>query len=166
MTTTTEKTQELKQKQKNTTPRPIELARDTLKTLSEEVKDLVEDGTFPTINEAIMETLYKQGNHKTFNTYMGWQKRGKKVKKGEKAFLLWGRPKDQHGNPVTEDEQTQNKQEEETTEQDPTEETYKFFPIVYLFSNEQVEDIVAEEQEENITTEPQEQPQLEPLPYE
>ncbi len=165
MTTTTEKTQELKQK--HTTPRPIEVARDTLKTLSEEVKDLVEDETFPTINEAIMETLYKQGNHKTFNTYIGWQKRGKKVKKGEKAFLLWGRPKDQHGNPVTDnnEEHSQEEKDSETT-QDPTKENFKFFPVVYLFRNEQVENIVAEEQEENTTIELQEKPTLEPLPYE
>jgi hypothetical protein len=162
MTTTAEKTKELKQERK---PRPIEIARDTLKTLSEEVKDLVDDGTFATINDAIMETLYKQGKHRTFNTFMGWKRIGKKVKKGEKAFLLWGRPKDQHGNPATDtEENNQEEQEAETPIQDPTEENYKFYPIAYLFSNAQVEDI-EQEREATTNTDPQEKPQLEPLPY-
>ena len=159
--TTTEKTKELKQERK---PRPIEIARDTLKTLSEEVKDLVDDGTFATINDAIMETLYKQGGHRIFNTFMGWKRLGKKVKKGEKAFLLWGRPKDQHGNPATDREE--NNQEAETAVQDPTEENYKFYPIAYLFSNRQVEDSEEVREEENHEVEQQEhKPHLEPLPY-
>ena len=163
MTTTAEKTKELKQERK---PRPIDIARDTLKTLSEEVKDLVDDGTFPTINDAIMETLYKQGNHKVFNTFMGWKRIGKKVKKGEKAFLLWGRPKDQHGNPVTDrEENNQEEQEAETAVKDPTEENYKFYPIAYLFSNAQVEEIEQPIQEENNQVEQQKKPQLEPLIY-
>lgn len=162
MTTTAEKTTELKQERKS---RPIDIARDTLKALSEEVKDLVDDGTFPTINDAIMETLYKQDNHKIFNTFMGWKRIGKKVKKGEKAFLLWGRPKDQHGNLATDtEENNQEEKEAETVVQEPTEENYKFYPIAYLFSNAQVEDI-EQEREENTNTDQQGKPQLEPLPY-
>lgn len=152
MTTTAEKTQELKEMKE---PRPIELARERLKLLSLEVKDLVDDGTFETINDAIMETLYKSPEHRTFNSFMSWKQQGKKVKKGEKAFLLWSKPKHIPKETIPQaDESEENKQEDE----------YKFYGIAYLFSNAQVEDIeapVSEEQE----PEPQDR-QLEPLPYE
>lgn len=133
--TTTEKTEELKAAK---TKRPIDIARDTLITLSNEVKDLVEDGTFPTINAAIIETLYKDGGHHTFNTFMRWKKLGKSVKKGEKAFLLWSKP-------IRTGEAKQKEGTEEDTENEllsPEEEAeYKYYGIAYLFSNAQVEDI-------------------------
>ena len=151
MTTTTEKTQELKEKKE---PRPIELARERLKLLSLEVKDLVEDGTFETVNDAIMETLYKSREHRTFNSFMGWKQQGKQVKKGEKAFLLWSKPKNIAKDPKP-DEET-----EESTQDD----MYKYYGIAYLFSNAQIEDIAPPESEKEV-----QQPQgrlLEPLPYE
>lgn len=132
--TTTEKTEELKAQQKK---RPIDIARDTLITLSNEVKDLIEDGTFPTINTAIMETLYKDGSHHTFNTFMRWKKLGKSVKKGEKAFLLWSKPVR-----TGEAKQKEGIEEEENELLSPEEEVeYKYYGIAYLFSNAQVEDI-------------------------
>lgn len=134
MTTTAEKTQELKGQQKK---RLIDIARDTLITLSNEVKDLVEDGTFPTINAAIMETMYKEGNHRIFNTYMSWKKIGKQVKKGAKAFLLWSKP-------IRTGEPKQQQEEAEETGEvllSPEEAEYKYYGIAYLFSNAQVEDI-------------------------
>ncbi len=123
--TTTEKTQELKEK------RPIEEARERLKLLSLEVKDLVEDGTFETVNDAIMETMYKSREHRTFNSFMGWKQYGKKVKKGEKAFLLWSKPKN-----IAKDQKP-----EEETEESTQDDMYKYYGIAYLFSNAQVEDI-------------------------
>ena len=125
--TTTEKTQELKEK------RPIEEARERLKLLSLEVKDLVEDGTFETVNDAIMETMYKSREHRTFNSFMGWKQQGKKVKKGEKAFLLWSKPKNIAKDPKPEEE----------TEKSTQDDMYKYYGIAYLFSNAQVEDIEA-----------------------
>jgi len=68
-------------------------ARETLKALSQEVYDLVEAGTFNSVNDAIMETLYKNGTHREFKSYRQWQRDGFQVKKGEKAFMLWARPK-------------------------------------------------------------------------
>ncbi len=151
--TTTEKTEELKA---GKTKRPIDIARDTLITLSNEVKDLVEDGTFPTINTAIIETLYKDGNHQTFNTFMRWKKLGKSVKKGEKAFLLWSKP-------IRTGEAKQ--KEEEDTENEllsPEEEAeYKYYGIAYLFSNAQVEDVLKPEP----TTEAVEEAELPALMY-
>jgi hypothetical protein len=118
-------------------------ARDILKTLSQEVYDLVESGTFPTVNDALMETLYKDGPHREFKNYAQWRREGFRVKAGEKPFLLWGRPKD-----IEQAEEAQ--------------EAGKYFPLAYVFSNAQIEPI-AEEQEE-----PEPIPQravLEPLPY-
>ena len=151
MTTTAEKTKELKEKRE---PRPIELARERLKLLSLEVKDLVEDGTFETVNDAIMETLYKSREHRTFNSFMGWKQQGKQVKKGEKAFLLWSKPKN-----ITKDPKP-----DEETEESTQDDMYKYYGIAYLFSNAQVEDIEIPESE---APEPEPQGrQLEPLPYE
>lgn len=150
MTTTTEKTHELKDTKE---PRPIDQARERLKLLSLEVKDLVDDGTFETINDAIMETLYKSREHRTFNSFMGWKQLGKRVKKGEKAFLLWSKPKQVPKEAVPQTYGSEeNKQEDE----------YKFYGIAYLFSNAQVEDIETAESEQE--PEPQGR-QLEPLPY-
>lgn len=157
MTITTEKTQELKDTKE---PRPIDQARERLKLLSLEVKDLVDDGTFETINDAIMETLYKSREHRTFNSFMGWKQQGKLVKKGEKAFLLWSKPKHVPKEPVTDEVN----EEADTDHANPTQEEYRFYGIAYLFSNAQVEDIP---QPVNDNPEPELQSkELEPLPYE
>ena len=134
---------------KNEVKATVKEARETLKALSQEVSDLVEAGTFCTINDAIMETLYKNNVHREFKSYRQWRKDGFQVRKGEKAFLLWARPKD-----------IERTKEEETTTSET--EKNKFFPIAYLFSNAQVDPIHQDESppvQEPITAE------LEPLPY-
>jgi antirestriction protein ArdC len=142
--------------------RPIDEARERLKLLSLEVKDLVDDETFYTINDAIVETLYKDETHREFKSYRQWKKEGHQVKKGEKAFLLWAKPK-----------QIQKPMEEGKTAED-LEEMIKYFPIAYLFSNAQVDPIGdnPEENEYNHESSKQErQPEqpakisLEPLEY-
>jgi hypothetical protein len=117
--------------------------RDMLKALSQEVYDFVESGTFPTVNEALMEIMYKDGPHWEFKSFRQWRKEGFMVKAGEKPFLLWGKPKDI-----------------ELLEE--SEIAPKFFPLVYLFSNAQVEPMTSETEEPEPA--PQE-PELEPLPY-
>lgn len=149
MTTTAERTQELKEQQA-AKKRPIDAARERLILLSAEVRDMVEDGMFDTVNAAIMETMYKDKTHRVFDTFMGWKLKGKKVKKGEKAFILWSKPKNLE---KKEPEPTP----EDTTEEThtPEDETFKFFGIAYLFSNAQVEDISLPEPEpEKVETEP------------
>lgn len=111
-----------------TKKRPIDEARERLKLLSLEVKDLVDDETFYTINDAIVETLYKDESHRIFKSYRQWKKEGQQVRKGEKAFLLWARPK-----------QIQKPMAEAPPEN--LEEMIKYFPIAYLFSNAQVDPI-------------------------
>ena len=146
--TTENKTQQKEEKQAKEKKRPIDIARENLKLLSLEVKDLVEDGTFFTINDAIMETLYKDETHKEFKSYRQWKKEGYQVKKGEKAFLLWAKPK-QIQKPIA-----------DGTAKEELEEMLKFFPIAYLFSNAQVDEIdgtTAQSQEEPTTNNSQEQ---------
>lgn len=137
--------------------RPIDIARENLKLLSLEVKDLVEDGTFFTINDAIMETLYKDNTHREFKSFRQWKKDGYHVNKGEKAFLLWAKPK-----------QIQKPIEDGKSEND-IDEMLKYFPIAYLFSNAQVSEIETPSPEENQEAETEQQEQqannLEPLIY-
>jgi hypothetical protein len=85
--------------------------------------------TGESVNELLIQS-YTKGEHKEFNTLKSWNKKGYTVKKGEKAFLIWGKPK-------------KNEDKEET----PTETTEediikgKYWPIAYLFSNAQVNKI-------------------------
>jgi len=109
--------------------RPIDEARERLKILSLEVADLVEDGTFYSINDAIVETLYKDDTNRMFKSYGQWKKEGYQVRKGERAFLLWARPK-QIQRPLA-----------DSTAKEELEDMIKYFPLAYLFSNAQVDQV-------------------------
>lgn len=76
-----------------------------------------------TINQLIVEHIYSDEHNQKFNTFKGWIKDGFVVQKGEKAFLLWGRKKQEVEKPNG---------EQKTEELD-------FFPITFVFSNNQVE---------------------------
>jgi len=77
------------------------------------------------VNDIIVNFIHKKGEHQEFKTFKGWLKDGKAVKKGEHAFLVWGRPK-------AVQEQEQGKKTEGETDED------KFFPVSFIFSNAQV----------------------------
>ena len=115
--------------------RPIDEARERLKILSLEVADLVADETFFSINDAIVETLYKDEANRMFKSYGQWKKEGYQVRKGEKAFLLWAKPKEIQ-RPLAE-----NKAKE-------LDEMMKYFPLAYLFSNAQVDQLNPTEEQE------------------
>lgn len=100
--------------------------REELKALSKPFKKLVEVGEIDTINEGLTAYYSDQG-HRNLKTLKQWNQAGKKVKKGEHALLLWGRPK-----AVTRKEVTQEAQAE-------SEET-DFYPICFVFSDSQVEE--------------------------
>jgi len=103
---------------------PIQEKREILKALSLQVAPLIEIGTFDNINNAIVDS-YKTTEHQEFKTFKQWKADGYFVKKGMKAFLVWGRPK--------------GSQDEEEKETDAESDDLKFFPIAYIFSNAQVE---------------------------
>jgi hypothetical protein len=103
--------------------------REALKELSKLARILVKEEAFDTINEAIIETVYRKDGHEEFNTLPEWNKRGFRVIKGSRAFVVWGRPKK-----VQEAEQNQTEEEPEEGEDNG-----KIWPLCYLFSNLQVE---------------------------
>ncbi len=74
-----------------------------------------------TINEILIDVLYKKNGAEEFKTFNEWRKNGKTVKKGEKALIIWGQPRTK----------TQEIKGEEVDE-------YSFFPMCYLFSDKQV----------------------------
>ena len=104
---------------------PIQVKREFLKTISKTAAVYVEQGDFETVNEAIINTVYKDDTHKFFKTFNQWKADGFFVLKGEKAFIVWGRP-------------TKEQKAEEGKEPSAEDES-RFFPLAFLFSNAQVE---------------------------
>ena len=96
-------------------------ARERLKELSNSVKGLVESEKYSTINEAIIETVYKKDGHTEFRKFGEWKQDGYKILKGSKAFVVWGKP-------------TQGMRINKTEDA----EVFDMFPLCYLFSNKQV----------------------------
>lgn len=96
--------------------------RNTLKALSQQIKPLIKEGVFSTVNEGLIE-IYKENNPeiKEFNTFWQWKDKGFTILKGSKAFLVWGQP-------------VSRPQENEGSDEDE----FNFFPLCYLFSNLQV----------------------------
>jgi hypothetical protein len=115
--------------------RPIDIAREHLKELSKTVKPLVDQGKFETINEAILETIYKDGINQEFKSYSHWKEDGYQVRKGEKAFTLWGKPKEN----AHEKEGQEKDVRKETDIQSHEDDAHTFFPVAFIFSNAQVD---------------------------
>ncbi|MGB0521425.1 MAG: ArdC-like ssDNA-binding domain-containing protein [Flammeovirgaceae bacterium] len=92
--------------------------REALKALSNALKPLVKTGVHATVNEAIIEHYKQEGGHTTFNTLKQWNEAGRRIKKGSKAFVVWGSPK--------------------KTKRDEEDDEYSFFPLCYLFSDQQL----------------------------
>jgi ferritin len=97
--------------------------RQQLKQISRVVMMAVKEGQYSSINEGLAD-IYAQEGHTELNSFRGWIKKGFAVKKGEKALLLWGQPK-------------------ESTKQEPQEgpedSKNQFWPLAYVFSQNQVE---------------------------
>lgn len=99
--------------------------RQRLIEISQVAKQLLQTGEFSTVNEAILNGIYKEQHPdiETFKTYNQWKNEGRQVIKGSKGFVVWGKPKKaQEENPNTDEK-----------------EAYKYWPMCYLFSNLQTE---------------------------
>lgn len=114
--------------------KPRDLAYQLLVEHSKQVKSLVKEGIYPTINQAIVEEIYKDADNREFKTYKQWQKEEQQVKKGEHGFPLWGAPKE-----VEKDLDKQEIQKEEKNEDERS-----YYPIAYTFSDRQVEPRIKE----------------------
>lgn len=109
--------------------------RDWLRAISadfqaqQKLMELTGADYIPTINEMLHAYYAKQNNITELNTFDQWKEKGYQVRKGEKAYLFWGKPRAKYAvlteEPTTEDEQGE-----------PTETTARandYFPICYLF---------------------------------
>lgn len=78
----------------------------------------------PTINNIIMHVFYPEGE---YSTYKGWKDKGYQVKKGSKAFPVWGK-------------KLKFRKEVETPK-GTKEKEYSAFPLANLFHESQVEKV-------------------------
>jgi len=117
--------------------------RKTLIELSKFVRIGVKEGAYDSVNDGLKE-IYTEQNPEIdeFKTFQQWKREGATVRKGEKAFLIWGQPRQVSQVP------------EGTTEP----EEFKYWPICYLFANTQI--FKPESKKE---TEPQQKPEFEPV---
>lgn len=84
-------------------------------------------GLEETPNE-LLRKYYAQAGHAVLRTFQEWKQAGYNIRKGEKALLLWGRPKPSR---LAKEAAKQAGKPEEEAESD-------FYPLAYLFSNQQV----------------------------
>ncbi|CAL2094883.1 ArdC-like ssDNA-binding domain-containing protein [Tenacibaculum sp. 190524A02b] len=105
-----------------------EAKRQLLKELSNTAKLIkeIEPDAGETVNDIILNRMYKDSTHREFATFKGWKEKGYKVKKGSKSFFIWSKPR---------------KVEKKKKEEEENASTYNMFGIAYLFSNTQVEEI-------------------------
>lgn len=106
--------------------------RDELKLLSKGIKELIKVGVYSTINEGLI-SIYAESGHTKLNTLHQWNEQNMTIKKGEKAFLLWGSPIQRKKGEAPE------ASAEQGTETDETD----FWPICYVFSENQVQPMAA-----------------------
>jgi len=78
-----------------------------------------------TLNSIIIDMFYKKDGNIEFKHFKGWKSEDKKIIKGSKGFVIWGRPLG-----------VQKKENDEPTNS----EEMKYFPISHVFSNKQVTD--------------------------
>lgn len=90
------------------------------RALREECEELAE----LTINDIVLEHFYTDEENFEFKLLRDWNKEGFQVKKGARAFTIWGKKR----------KATKAAEQEGGEDQE-----YKFFPLAYLFSNAQVE---------------------------
>lgn len=77
-----------------------------------------------TINDIVIDHFYTDEENFDFKLLRDWNKEGFQVKKGARAFTIWGKKR----------KATKAAEQEGGEDQE-----YKFFPLAYLFSNAQVE---------------------------
>ncbi len=108
--------------------------REQLKAISRLMQQMVKAGQFDSVNKGLVD-MYKNEGHTEIHSFKKWLELGFVVRKGEKALLLWGQPR-----------QAPNQQKK--TEGDKDE--FSFFPLAYVFSQNQVENLKSEKHAEAI----------------
>lgn len=135
---------------KQPTPEQIEASREKKKALAEiskKAKPLAQANGL-TLNQYLVEYVYKNEIHQEFKTFNDWRKEGKRVKKGEKAFTLWSRPVN-----ATAKANANESNKSVDTNQTEAEREFQFFNLCYVFSNAQVENITPDNNQSIQTSE-------------
>lgn len=114
--------------------KPRDIAYQLLIEHSKQVRPLVKEGMYESINQAIVEEIYKDADNHEFKTLKQWNKEEQKVIKGSHGYPLWGAPKNV--------EKDLDKEEVAKEEKGANEKPY--YPIAYTFSNAQVEPKIKE----------------------
>ena len=99
--------------------------RQELKAISAGYQILVKQGAIDSVNEGLA-MYYRELGHHTIKSYRRWREEGYQVKKGSKALLMWGEPKNIKKHEEKKPDAEQNGKAD-------------FFPVAYVFSNLQVE---------------------------
>lgn len=109
--------------------------RKALIDLSGAVKLMMATGQLPVmkVNDALVLIYSERAgvSPNDWSTFQGWKKEGRAVRKGEKAVLIWGQPREMKGKTEIEDP--------ETGQTEEAERKYKRFPVAYLFHRGQTE---------------------------
>ena len=89
----------------------------------------------PTINEMLHAYYAKHNSITELNTFDQWKEKGYQVRKGEKAYLFWGKPRAKYAKLQAEPTEQGEQDEQEPTEQaEPiTAKANDYYPLCYLF---------------------------------
>lgn len=86
------------------------------------------------INQILIKMYKEEAGCRVFRTFEGWKDEGYRVKKGETAFRIWGKP-------IKAERQTENNNGDAGEGGDV--DKYKMFPMCCLFNEHQVEKVEA-----------------------
>jgi hypothetical protein len=97
--------------------------RKALIGLSQAVRLAVKEGVYDSVNEGLKELyMEQQPDIEEFKTFQQWKKEGATVRKGQKAFLIWGQPR----------------QISQVPDGSTEPEEFKYWPLCYLFADTQI----------------------------
>lgn len=137
MTTTAAQVAEQATQAKTAKQQAAQERREWLKAISadfqaqQKIMELTGADYIPTINEMLRAYYEKQANITELNTFDQWKEKGYQVRRGEKAYLFWGKPKSRQQQPQepSEDEQGEQAQQVEPL----TAKQNEYYPLCYLF---------------------------------
>ena len=103
-------------------------SRQALRALCNSLQAAAKAAAIEETPNELLRKYYAQAGHAVLRTFQEWKRAGYNIRKGEKALLLWGRPKPSR---LAKEAAKQAGKTEEEAEND-------FFPLAYLFSNQQI----------------------------
>lgn len=106
----------------------MKIKREELKGISRMLQQAVKSGMYGSVNEGLV-AMYAEQGHTEIHSYRKWIEQGFQVKRGSKALLLWGEPRNG------------GKQEKPEQKNGDDKDEFKFWPLAYVFSQLQVEPI-------------------------